>query len=81
MLVDFLEPSQGSADTCFIECIRSDRVENAIQFGMLKECNKQVAPEGLPHEEIFFTLLFLDLFSIERVCKSMRTGIYTWNII
>jgi hypothetical protein len=46
--------------------------------GVLKECNKQVAPGGFPHEAIFFTLSYLrlqDLFSVERVCKSLRAAV------
>lgn len=78
MQVDFAEPSQRSADTGFIECSGSGRAENDIQFGMLKDCNKQVAPRGSPHEAIFFTLFYLnlqDLFSVERVCKSLRAAV------
>lgn len=78
MQVDFAETSQRSTDTGFIDCSGSGRVENDIQFEVLKECNEQVTAGGSPHEAIFFTLSHLslqDLFSVERVCKSLRAAV------
>lgn len=78
MQVDFAEPSQRGTDTGFIGCSGSGQVENDMQFGVLKECNEQVDPRGSPHEAIFFTLSYLslqDLFSVERVCKSLRAAV------
>lgn len=78
MQVDFAETSQRSTDTGFIDCSGSGRVENDIQFEVLKDCNEQVTAGGSPHEAIFFTLSHLrlqDLFSVERVCKSLRAAV------
>eukprot|EP01018_Ginkgo_biloba_P036373 Gb_12964 [translate_table: standard] len=78
MQADLKEPPSACLDNSFSGFCESCQGEEDLMSGVSEDCSKRDAPGGAPHEAIFFTLSYLslqDLFSVERVCKSLRAAV------